>query len=116
VVVGDRVDGVKVGEVVLKRGIVSVPCNNIEGCMFLLGSKETAAVLVDNAEGSDILVSKGSDGGLEVTAVGKTVGTNGTEVGERPGSVEYLANITTAISYHGIIFGTSITALLLVGY
>lgn len=97
VVVGDRVDGVKVGEVVLEGSIVSVPCDNIEGCVLLLGGKETTAVLVDNTEGSDILVNEGGDGGLEVTAVGKTVGTNGTKVGKGPSSVEDLANVTTAI-------------------
>lgn len=113
VVVGDRVDGVKVGEVVLEGSIVSVPCDNIEGSVILLGSKETATVLVDNTEGSGILVNKGSDGGLEVTAVGKTVGTNGTKVGKRPGSVEDLANVTTAIFMkHGSV--GSVTALLFV--
>lgn len=97
VVVGDRVDGVEKCEVVLVRGIVSVPSNNIEGRVVLFGSEQAAAILVDDTEGL-LLLDECSNRGLEVAAVGKTVGTNRSEVGNSPGSVEDLADVATAWS------------------
>lgn len=95
VVKGDRVDSVEEGKVVLERGIVSVPCNNIEGRVVLLGGKETATILVDDTERL-FLVSESCNRGLEVTSVCKAVCANGAEIRERPGAVEDFANVTTA--------------------
>lgn len=97
VVVRDRVDSVEEGEVVLVGSIVSVPCNDVKGSVILLGGKERASVLVDNNERLLLLVGKGGDGGLEIAAVGKTVGTDGAKIRQSPSSVEDLANVTTAI-------------------
>lgn len=96
-IVGDRVDGVEEGEVVLVGSIVSVPCNDVKGSVVLLGGKERASVLVDNNERLLLLVRKCGDGGLEIAAIGKTVGTDGAKIRQSPGSVEDLANVTTAI-------------------
>lgn len=96
-IIRDRVDGVEEGEVVLVGSIVSVPCNDIEGSVVLLGRKERASVLVDNDVRLLLLVRKGCDGGLEIAAIGKTVGTDGAEIRQSPSSVEDLANVTTAM-------------------
>lgn len=97
VIIGDRVDGVEEGEVVLVGSIISMPCNDVKGSVVLLGGKERASVLVDNNERLLLLVRKGGDGSLEIAAVGKTVGTDGAKIRQSPGSVEDLANVTTAI-------------------
>lgn len=78
----DRVDSVEEGQVVLVRGKVSVPGNDIEGGMILMGLKETAAVLVNDPEGLLFLMNKGRNRGLEITNVRQSVCTDGTQIGQ----------------------------------
>lgn len=93
---GDRVDSVEEGKVVLERGVVSVPGNDIEGRVVLLGSEQVTAILVDDVEGL-LLLNERSDRGLEVTNVGKAVGSNWSKIWQSPGSVEDLADVATAM-------------------
>jgi len=95
----DRVDRVEMRQVVLVRRIVAVPSHNVKRGVILLGLKQKASVLVDNLEGL-LLVRERSHGGLEVTTVRQSVGSNGTQIGKGPGAVEDFADVSATTKFH----------------
>lgn len=95
VVDGDRANIDEFGQIILVWRIIPGPGDNIEGIVLLKRSEEFAAKLVDNfvfVGGVERVCCGGIE---EISGVGKTVGTERTELGKLEVRSPDFANVTT---------------------
>mmetsp|Transcript_29560 Transcript_29560/g.49707 ORF Transcript_29560/g.49707 Transcript_29560/m.49707 type:complete len:204 (-) Transcript_29560:383-994(-) len=96
-IIEDGVHGAEEGEVVFVGGVVSVPGDDVEGGVILVGLKQVSSKLGDDLEGG-LEILKRSDGCEKVTRVGESVGTDGAQRGQFKVSIEDLAHVAPGIS------------------
>lgn len=95
VVVANGADGVEATEIVLVWVVVSVPCDNVEWSVLLLGSEELAIELGEDGPVIGGVLVESSNWSLEIACVGEAVGTDWAETWELEVALVELENITT---------------------
>src|SRR5208337_4330228 len=97
VIEAHRVDAVEIRQIVFVRRVISVPGDDVERRVFVLGFPQAAEKL-DNDTVVAVAIFVGGGGRLEIARVGQAVGADRTKLGEAQQGAVIFADVAARLN------------------